>query len=108
MALCKTGALQKDLTVHVTLLQRNVAGRGVLLALFDDNLRKKALSKTNPNGSILYVDAEEDCFFISIFFVMMYNRFSWLFGEANSRRERRRLFEGLHDCLQLSGPPLLR
>ena len=103
-----TGALQKDLTVHVTLLQRNVAGNGVLLALFDENLRKKAMSKTNPNGSILYVDAQENCFFVSIYLVLMYNQFCQLFEEAVSAADRQRIFDWMHQCLQLRGDRLQR
>ena len=92
----------------MTLLQRNVAGEGVLLALFDENLRRKALTKTNPNGSILYVDAERNCFFISIYFAMMYNQYNTLFEEAVLPAEKKRIFDWLHKCLQLCGEQLQR
>ena len=92
----------------MTVLQRNVAGSGVLLALFDDHLRKKAMSRKNPNGTILYVDTQTDCFFASIYLARMYNQFNQLFNCAKSARERRQIFNWLHTVLQKKGEELLR
>lgn len=99
----KPGAAVKHLKISVTLLKRNIPGKGVLLAIGDDNLRKKAFSKKNFNGSIFYVDTVENCFFVSIYFGLAYNRFAQLFPVAKSVRAKQRIYKAAYKVFERRG-----
>lgn len=102
----KPDAAVKHLSLSVTLLKRNIPGNGVLLAIGDDNLRRKAFSKNNFNGSILYVDTEDNCFFVSIYLVLAYNRYNELFKNAVTLTEKKRIHSKAFELFELKGKNL--
>ena len=54
-------------------LDNSLHGEGVpLIGLDDQNFRKKSLSKANPNGSIIYVKNDKHCFYVAIYYGILY------------------------------------
>lgn len=105
----KIGSAIRHIQVSVTLLQRNLPGNGVqILAVGDDNLRKKAFTRQDFNGSILYVESTKNCFFISIYFCLLYNAYQIRFNATNSKAEKKRLKDGMHKSFSLKGEELER
>lgn len=102
----KVGAAIKDIKISTTILKRNLPGNGILLAIGDENLRKKQFSKTRFNGSILYVDSTRDCFFISIYYCLMYNLYLERFKTVNSKAEKLRVHNQLWQVLGTKGEEL--
>lgn len=104
----RIGAAIKDIRLSVTILKRNLPGDGILLAVGDTVLRKKAFSKDNYNGSILYVDSTSNCFFISIYFSLVYNIYLERFETATSTIEKKRLYSLLYKVFEKKGEELER
>lgn len=104
----RIGAAIKDISLSVTILKRNLPGDGVLLAIGDSSLRKKAFSKENFNGSILYVDSTANCFYISIYFCLVYNIYLERFKNATTTKEKKRLYNLLYNVFERKGEELER
>jgi hypothetical protein len=70
----RPGAAVSLLNIEVTTGRRNLSGEGtnMILAISDDDNRKKAFSSKNPNGTLFYTDVVENCFFSSIMFGLQY------------------------------------
>ena len=60
--------LVTEMKLIVTITELYASGKGTVLPISDPNFRRKRLCKQSTNGSILYVNSQEKCFFISIFF----------------------------------------
>ena len=103
----RPGAAVKHLQISVTLLKRNIPGEGVLLAIGDDNLRRKAFSRENFNGSIFYVDCEKDCFFVSIFYGLVYNSYQKMFNATGGLEEKKNIHREYYKVLELKGENLV-
>jgi hypothetical protein len=104
----RIGAAIKDIRLSVTILKRNLPGDGILLAIGDNSLRKKAFSKDNYNGSILYVDSTSNCFYISIYFCLVYNIYLERFKTATSSEEKKCLHSLLYKVFEKKGEELER
>jgi len=104
----RIGSAIRNIQLSVTLLQRNLPGNGILLAVSDDNLRRKAFSQSNFTGSILYVESTENCFYISIYFCLLYNAYQLTFNASKDPSERRHLKDCLWESLALKGENLER
>lgn len=99
-------AAVKHLGISATIIKRNLPGDGVLLAIGDENLRKKSFSRQNFNGSIFYVDCEKNCFFISIYFGMLYNNYLTLFDSAPSSSIKKRANDEMYNLFSRKGEEL--
>jgi len=96
----KPGAAAKDLSISVTILNRNLEGDGILLAISDDNLRRKRFSQENYVSLILYVDCEENCFFVSIYLSLLYNKYYELFENAEAKSHQKRINEKMFQAME--------
>jgi hypothetical protein len=105
----RIGAAIRHIQISVTLLQRNLPGNGLqLLAIGDDNLRKKAFTQENFNGSILYVESTKNCFYIGIYLCLLYNGYQIRFNATNCKAEKKRLRDSMWKSFQLQGEELER
>jgi len=105
----KIGSTMREINLAVTLLNRNLPGNGkTLLAVGDSNLRRKAFTRNNYTGSILYVDCEENCFFVAIYLCLIYNKFSEAFKNTNSKKKKMKLHQTLFETVEKKGHDLIR
>ena len=104
----RIGAAIRDIRLSATILNRNLPGNGILLAVGDTALRQKAFSLQNFTGSILYVESLSNCFFISIYFCLIYNIYSVRFKDATTSEERKRLQRLLANVYETKGEALER
>ena len=66
-------AIVDMLDLECFVLDNSLHGEGVpLIGLDDENFKKKSLSRLNTNGSIIYVKNERKCFYVAIYFGILY------------------------------------
>lgn len=114
----KSDQLVTEMKLIVTITELYASGKGTVLPISDPNFRRKRLCKQSTNGSILYVNSQEKCFFISIFFGIEHRRLCTAHFDdiissdrqdtyENHLKRDKSLAEDFYDLLELSGQELV-
>ncbi len=101
---CKPDATVETLNIEVVIGELDLTGQGqtpTLLAISDDHLRKKAVSRINWNGTVFYVNTTKDCFFASVYFGIQFQQFDRACFGAKKGRKLKQLADAFYNLLAL-------
>ena len=106
------------LTLQVTITELGPSGKGfAVLPISDPNFRRKRLCKQSTNGSILYVNSQDKCFFISIYLGIQHRRlchtqFHQILSDEKDTyqghvKKNKALADSFYDLLEMAGQELV-
>ena len=90
----------QDLEIVTTIIKGSLPGEGRIIPIRDDLIRRKSFSRHNPNGSVLYVNVVEGCFFVALMLTMLYHSFKQVLARLPPSELRRDLLSRFYDLLE--------
>ncbi len=101
---CKPEATVETLTIEVVIGAVDLSGQGrvpQLLAISDDQLRQKSVSRINWNGTVFYANTTKYCFFASVYFGIQFQQFEKACLGAKKGRKLKQLADAFYNMLAL-------
>lgn len=92
----KPDASLAELEIEVSVVQRNFSGNGktknaIILPFTDVEYRLKSMNRFNHSGSIIYVESENYCFFISLYFAIQHSLYLNLRWRKNTEKQKKEI-----------------